>query len=623
MEKRVSGTPDFYDTKATVKAAADIVDLIERFIPLRRKGPAFVGHCPWHDDKSPSFQVDQRRQSWVCWVCNIRGDVFDFIMRREGIEFYDALKMLADIYNIPIKTSNRPRPAKGSAQDKQTLYEACLWAEKHFQNTLLNSDAAQKAREYLADRGIDQEVVEEFKLGFAPPQYNWMVDLARNSNFSHEVLEACDLLIKNENSHSYYERFRGRLIFPIRDTLNRPIAFGGRLVPGVFEPEKEPNGKYVNSRETRLFSKSDTLYGLNLCKAQLNRTRELTVVEGYTDVIAAWQAGLRNVVACLGTALNSRHIKLIKRYADRINLVLDGDTAGLTRANQILDLFVAENVDLRILSLPENADPFDYLRENGKAQFETAVARAPDALQHKLQSETAGIDLFRDTHAANVALENMLSTLAKIPNSLTSTPAAIKLKRDQLLSRIAKMFGIELSEIRERLKEVRRRQRPQPRFNEPEPNPQSAPIDLDKLENREVELLQLLLIDNSVLDEVIENISPEQFVQSPLKELYEEIGECFHNGVDIAFESLMLRIDRMDLKNLTAMLNDAASEKQTETGFELRDQLECLMKAFESLQIKDGNRSAISELQQNQLDEQEEARKLEQLLQLARQRKGL
>lgn len=620
----MSGTPEFYDTKATVKAAADIVDLVERFVPLRRKGQSFVGHCPWHDDKSPSFVVDQRRQSWVCWVCDIRGDVFDFVMRHERVEFYDALKMLADIYNIPIKQFKRRSFEKGSPQDKQTLYRACLWAEQQFRRVLQNSDKADLARQYLEDRGIDLETCEDFQLGFAPTDYSWMTDLARSTEFSNEVLEACGLVVKNERSSSYYERFRGRLIFPIRDTLNRPIAFGGRLVPGVFEPDKEPPGKYINSPETRLFSKSETLYGLNLCKNGLNRSRELTVVEGYTDVIAAWQAGLRNVVACLGTALNSRHIKLIKRYADRINLVLDGDAAGLTRANQILDLFVAENVDLRILSLPDNADPFDYLREHGKARFETEVARAPDALEHKLKSETSGIDLFRDTHAANVALENILSTMAKIPNSLTSTPSAVKLKRDQLLARIAKLFGLDRNEIRERLAEVRRRQRPQPRYTEPtEPAPQVAPVKLDKLENREAELLQLLLIDNSILDEVIENISPEQFVTGPLKNLYEEIGECFHNGEDIAYESLMLRFESMEQKNLVAMLNDLASEKQTQTGFEVRKQLECLLQAFESLRIKDGSRSAISELQQKQLDEQEEALKLEQLLQLARQRKGL
>ena len=618
----MSGTPGI-DTKTRVKEASDIVEVIERYVPLRRKGSIFVGHCPWHDDKSPSFQVNQRRQSWVCWVCNLRGDIFDFVMRREGVEFFDALKILAQLANIEIQPSNYKKAPKGSAQDKQTLYEACKWVEQQFNRCLLETKNAQLARDYLEERGLDADIVDEFKLGFAPAAYNWLTDLARDTDFSNQVLEACGLITKNQNSSSWYERFRGRLIFPIRDVLNRPIAFGGRLVPGVFEPDKEPPGKYINSPETRLFSKSETLYGLNLVKNELNRTRELTVVEGYTDVIGAWQAGLRNVVAVLGTALNARHIKLIKRYADRINLVLDGDTAGITRANQILDLFVAENVDLRILRLPNNADPFDYLRENGKAVFDTAVARAPDAFEHKLNTEIAGIDLLRDTQAANTALENILSMLAKVPNSLTSTPSAVLLKHDQLLARISKTFVLERDQVRGRLAEIRRRQRPTRNFEPVDEVNQQPVVDLNTLQDREVQLLQLLLIDNSILDEVVENISPDQFVNSPLRDLYIEIGEFFHNGDDVAYESLMMQIDDLSTKNLIAQLNDQAMAQQDKTETEIRTQLDLLLRAFATIQFKDGNRTAISELEQKQSDEEEEARKLEQLLQEARQRQGL
>ena len=618
----MSGTPGI-DTKTRVKEASDIVEVIERYVPLRRKGSIFVGHCPWHDDKSPSFQVNQRRQSWVCWVCNLRGDIFDFVMRREGVEFFDALKILAQLANIEIQPSNYKKAPKGSAQDKQTLYEACKWVEQQFNRCLLETKNAQLARDYLEERGLDADIVDEFKLGFAPAAYNWLTDLARDTDFSNQVLEACGLITKNQKSSSWYERFRGRLIFPIRDVLNRPIAFGGRLVPGVFEPDKEPPGKYINSPETRLFSKSETLYGLNLVKNELNRTRELTVVEGYTDVIGAWQAGLRNVVAVLGTALNARHIKLIKRYADRINLVLDGDTAGITRANQILDLFVAENVDLRILRLPNNADPFDYLRENGKAVFDTAVARAPDAFEHKLNTEIAGIDLLRDTQAANTALENILSMLAKVPNSLTSTPSAVLLKHDQLLARISKTFVLERDQVRGRLAEIRRRQRPTRNFEPVDEVNQQPVVDLNMLQDREVQLLQLLLIDNSILDEVVENISPDQFVNSPLRDLYIEIGEFFHNGDDVAYESLMMQIEDLGKKNLIAQLNDQAMAQQDKTETEIRTQLDLLLRAFATIQFKDGNRTAISELEQKQSDEEEEARKLEQLLQEARQRQGL
>ena len=618
----MSGTPGI-DTKTRVKEASDIVEVIERYVPLRRKGAVFVGHCPWHDDKSPSFQVDQRRQSWVCWVCNFRGDIFDFIMRREQVEFFDSLKILAQLANIEIETNNRNKAPKGSPRDKQTLYQACKWVEKQFHRCLLETQNAQLARDYLQERGLDSEIIDEFKLGFAPAAYNWLTDLARDTEFSNEVLEACGLITKNQNSPSWYERFRGRVIFPIRDTLNRPIAFGGRLVPGVFEPDKEPPGKYINSPETRLFSKSETLYGLNLVKNELNRSRELTVVEGYTDVIAAWQAGLRNVVAVLGTALNARHIKLIKRYADRINLVLDGDAAGVTRANQILDLFVAENVDLRILRLPDNADPFDYIRENGKAVFDTAVARAPDAFEHKLNSETAGIDLLRDTQAANTALENILSLLAKVPNSLTSTPSAVLLKHDQLLARISKTFVLERDQVRQRLGEIRRRQRPSRNF-EPTTEVNEQPVVyLNSLLDREVQLLQLLLIDNSILDEVIETVSADQFVNGPLRDLFVQIGDCFHEGEDISYESLMMQIDDLNKKNLIAQLNDQAMAQQDITETEVRTQLDLLLRAFETIQFKDGNRTAISELEHQQNDEEEEARKLEQLLQEARQRQGL
>ena len=181
------------------------------------------------------------------------------------------------------------------------------------------------------------------------------------------------------------------------------------------EADEEPPGKYINSRETRLFSKSDTLYGLNLVRDQVAKDRQLTIVEGYTDVIGAWQAGLRNVVACLGTALNEKHIRLVKRFADRITLVLDGDDAGRKRANEILDLFVANDIDLRILTLPEESDPFDFVMQQGATEFQNRVQAANDAIDHKIRVETRGIDLINETHLANQALENILSTVARVP----------------------------------------------------------------------------------------------------------------------------------------------------------------------------------------------------------------
>jgi len=287
-----------FDVKDRVKQATDIVDLIGGMIPLTQKGRDYIGLCPWHDDTRPSFTVNPVRQSFVCWVCDIRGDVFEFIKRIDGVEFYDALKMLAERAGIELKTNKAP-VVKGSADDKSTLLKAMAWAEEVYHQCLLQSDSAAPVRDYLIERGITQDSIETFKVGFAPLAWSWLVDRARNTPYSPEILEACGLVTPNQRG-GYYERFRGRVLFPIRDTLERPIAIGGRVVPSLYgEGEKVPPAKYVNSPETKLFSKSKNLYALNQCRSfiQKSEAKNLVIVEGYTDVIAAWQAGLRNVVA--------------------------------------------------------------------------------------------------------------------------------------------------------------------------------------------------------------------------------------------------------------------------------------------------------------------------------------
>ena len=290
-----------FDVKDRVKQATDIVDLIGGMIPLTQKGRDYIGLCPWHDDTRPSFTVNPVRQSFVCWVCDIRGDVFEFIKRIDGVEFYDALKMLAERAGIELKTNKAP-VVKGSADDKSTLLKAMAWAEEQYHQCLLMSDTAAPVRDYLIERGITQDSIETFKIGFAPLAYTWLVDRARNTPYGPDILEACGLVLPNQRG-GYYERFRGRVLFPIRDTLERPIAIGGRVVPSLYgEGEQVPPAKYVNSPETKLFSKSKNLYALNQCRGFIQKAdkKNLVIVEGYTDVIAAWQAGLRNVVAALG-----------------------------------------------------------------------------------------------------------------------------------------------------------------------------------------------------------------------------------------------------------------------------------------------------------------------------------
>jgi DNA primase len=317
----------YADAKEQVRQATDIVDLVGKQIDLRRQGRHFVGLCPWHNDRKPSLQVNPDRQTWKCWVCDIGGDVFSFVMQREGCDFVEALKMLAERAGIQLDLGRQRKVEPGSPDDKNTLYACCEWAARQFHECLLKSDVAKGAREYVQQRAITPASVERFAIGFAPDEWTWLADRARTTPYSLKVLEAAGLVGQGERG--YYDRFKGRLIFPIRDSQGRTIAFGGRVLPGNTDPRA---GKYVNCPETRLYTKSETLYALDVARNNVAQSRQLVVVEGYTDVVLAHQHGVGEAIACCGTAVTERHIRTLKRFADTIYLVLDGDEAGQRRA---------------------------------------------------------------------------------------------------------------------------------------------------------------------------------------------------------------------------------------------------------------------------------------------------
>ena len=621
--------PD-HDAKDRVKQATNIVDLVSSKINLRRMGANYVGLCPWHADKKPSFTVNPVRQRYSCWVCDLHGDVFDFTMKMESVDFRGALEILAQAAGIELKRQG-PKAEIGSPDHKPTLFEAMKWVEQQYHQCLLHSNEAIPVREYLQERGITQESIDKFQVGFAPLAWSWLVDRARKTKFNPKILEACGLVLMNSRG-SWHERFRGRVLFPIRDTQNRCIALGGRVVPGIYGTEEEPKGKYYNSTETRLFSKSDNLYGLNIALEGLrkSKTKALTIVEGYTDVVAAHQAGVSNVVAALGTALNERHIRLIKRFADSITLVLDGDDAGQRRTNEVLDLFVTSDVDLRILTLDEGVDPFDFCMNQGGEAFQALVETAPDAITHRIRSETAGIDLLNQTHAATQALDNILKTLAGIPASEIAASAAKQLREQQLIGRLSRQFQIDVAHIRARLNEIRNSIRPQKKMEIPsEPAAPKAPA-FSTFDGKERELLQLLILHPELLDTAVEKVSAEQFVEGPLKAIYRIMDDFFHEGSDVGHDSLMLEVHDPILRNIISRLYDEATTKteiddsdDTSFGLDVNQQFDSVLAAFENVVISNDQQAKVSQLQQKVLDTKEELAALEELLNQTKQRHGL
>jgi DNA primase len=348
----------------------------------------------------------------------------------------------------------------------------------------------------------------------------------------------------------------------------------------------------------------------------------LVVVEGYTDVIAAWQAGLRDVVACLGTAINEKHCRLIKRFADRITLVLDGDEAGRKQANNVIELFVTQDVDLRILTLPDEMDPLDFLQREGGERFRQMVGDAHDAIEHKLRTLTAGVDLLRDTHRANAALDEMLKTLSRVPASVFSTATERGLRQDQLLTRFARQFGVDIERLRVRLAELRQAVRPEPRARTPVT---SGPlVDFSKLNKRESQLIQVLLNSPEHLDFVIENVAPEQFQQGPLKELYCIIEDCFQRGEAIDFQNLLLVLECPDLKcvlhHLQAEWQDMQSTADLQSIKSPRPLAAEIVDSFRQTSLDVERQKRISQLQLQKLEPEEETQTLIDLLNQTRQR---
>lgn len=607
------------EAKEQIRQAIDIVDLVGSYLPLSRQGARYVARCPWHDDSRPSLQVNQDRQSWKCWVCNIGGDIFSFLMQQEGVEFREALEMLAERAGISLRAAAKVPRRQGDPSDKQTLFEALSWAERLFRECLEQSSLAVSARDYLISRGIDETSRQRFQLGFSPDSWQWLLDRARSTSFSPAVLQAAGLVGRSEASGNHYDFFKGRVLFPIHDSQGRTIGFGGRVLP---QAAPQNTGKYINTRETKLFSKSEHVYGLDLARESITKLREVVVVEGYTDVIMAHQHGVRNVVAVLGTALGPRHIRLLKRYADTIILVLDGDEAGQRRTNEVLELFVASEVDLRVLTLPDGADPCDFVRSEGPEAFRARLGTAPDALAHAAETQLRGLDLLRDTHRAHQALEHLLGMIAKAPQLTAATSGGRLLREQQMLARLARDFQLDVQTLRTRITELRHEhavRSPSPVVSEPPRNTRT----LDPLDRFEEELLQLLVRHPELSDVVLAEVAVEHLTGTTAQLLYQAFVRCAERGELIDFNLVLAEIDEPALKSLLVDLDEKAQEKEPFAETTPPDRLRAVLNALQERRNQPRRRELLAGLEKGRYDAQQEIEVLTQLIEMERRRQGI
>lgn len=663
-------------TKEQVRSALNIVDVIGSYVEVRRQGRGFVARCPFHDDRRPSMQVNPERQSWKCWVCDVGGDVFSFVMQREGMSFPEALQFLADragVYIEPNPTSQSPSPQpinisntqstsstspstplpptpsptsdrSGTARlaDKRMLYRAMEWVVRAYRGLLDNNTAenppeassaqdsamGQAARMYLKERGLEPNIIERFQLGFAPNSWSWLVDRAVADGISVEALERVGVLGVSERG-TRYDRFRDRLIFPIFDPQSRAIALGGRVLPGGASDV----AKYINCSETRLYQKNQTLYGLNLARERITKSRVALVMEGYTDVMMAHQHGIDNAVACCGTALTENHIRLLKRYCDSVVLVLDGDEAGRKRTQEVLELFLVEEMDLRVLTLPEELDPCDYLVRYGSAAMQELIDKAVDALEFKIQTACTGFDPLLDTHRASMALENVLGALSKIP--ARPSDSRVRIRQEQILARLSRQFGVALGEIRRRLQELRERAERYERLRadaqrlrtnaqqETLTEEESYEYRYRELTPVELELLEILVLHAELVPFAIERFPVEQLTTETAKAIFQLYIDLDLEGHALDYASVLSAAEDADLKNVLESITEIAWVKASKAALDAEARLHSLCEHWGDQGDHLQSNAHRTALENGTIDENEQLDVLEAIVRKARLRHGI
>ncbi|MEM6854006.1 MAG: DNA primase, partial [Planctomycetota bacterium] len=364
--------------KEKVQAATDIVRLIGEQVNLRPKGKEFIGLCPFHDDKSPSMHVSPQKQIFKCFSCGAGGDAFTFVMNYHKMDFVESLKFLAEKAGIEL-TPWKPDGQGGSGDtqgptERKRIAAANEQAVAFFKLLLKHPTHGREARDYLERRGVTAEMIEAFGLGYAPDRWDGLVTMVREQGWDRDGFELAQLIRPRKTGDGDFDFLRHRLVFPIFDGIGRPIAFGGRKLRDEDEP------KYLNSPETPLFNKSATLYGLHAAKKPIIDSKTAVIVEGYTDVIACHQAGAKNVVAALGTALTPQHVRELRRYCEQVILVMDGDAAGQRAADRAIEVFLTGDLDVSIAVLPAGQDPDEMLKAGGLDAWNAVLAEAEDAL---------------------------------------------------------------------------------------------------------------------------------------------------------------------------------------------------------------------------------------------------
>ncbi len=514
------------DKVEEVKAATDIVDVVSDYVRLKKAGSNFKGLCPFHNEKTPSFNVNPSMGIFKCFGCGEGGDAFSFLMKVEGLGFTETVRMLAEQAGIEL-------PAEGDgdphADQKESALHALRFAARWYYEQLTRTDAGrQRGLGYFESRGLSPETIKTFGLGFAPDAWDGLLKAAEAAQIKPETLDAAGLVLPNKNGDGMHDRFRERAMFPILSHVGKVLGFGGRVLPdskpatGDYTPPK-----YINSPETRVYSKGRVLYGLFQGKQAIRREEEAILVEGYTDVTALYQAGVENVVASSGTALTPDQVKALGRYAKRVLLLYDADSAGAAAALRGIDLILREGLAAYVVSLPEGADPDSFVQQFGGEAFRNYLQKERQSFVHFQVAAARRAGTLATPEGQAEAARAILDSVAQIPDTVA---------QDGYIRLAAEQLGVPDIHLRAQFRDLVKGGGVRPAHPRPAPPPpedeDAAPPPVPfQMRPEEGALVRLMLEHGRpMVEHVLGRMGLDEFSDGPVRQTVQHILEQYQGG---------------------------------------------------------------------------------------------
>jgi DNA primase len=531
-----------------VQQANDIIDVIAEHVSLKKSGREMVGLCPFHQDHRPSMYVNPSKQIFKCFACGAGGDVLRFVQMREGLTFPQAVERLAERAGIQLQRSveNRPQASQTVEVDPNLLARANAWAAEFFRRNLDEPEKGKVARDYLAQRQISSESIKKWRIGTTIAATDALAKAAVAKGIPTTLLQQSGLI-----TGTTQDRFVNRLMFTITDVTGRVIGFGGRTLDGA-------GAKYINSPTTPLFDKSSTLYGLEQARHEIVATGTAVVVEGYTDVIMAHQFGCTNVVATLGTSFTPGHGRILRRYAKRVVLLFDSDTAGMEAANRALEVCLSQRLDIKLAFVPEGKDPCEFVLSAGKEAFQRVIDQATDALQFKW-------DRLQDAFADQDSLVGRKAVLDEFLQAIATGLASNNLpviESGLIVNSVAKIIGLTAREINGDLsKRIERLSRTAQRDAVPRAEDQAVDWGSGLYATAQREILEVLFNRPDLLTEFEQEIGERLFDVPLLRQAAALLWDAHRSGEEVSVDSILARTQSLQLAQCIVEMQRAGEHK--------------------------------------------------------------